>query len=332
MAEIIGGEFKRNDTNQNSMGGTERLTMQLAEYLNKKDLEKFQIVSSRVRELDEDKIRIFWAHDLPGDPESNFIKDANFRDRFHKYVFVSNWQMQGYMQTYNLPWSKCMVIHNAIEQIPDHAKPNTEDGINLIYHSTPHRGLNILSAVFDELTKKYDNLHLDVFSSFKLYGWESRDEQYAQVFEALDKNKYVTNHGTVDNDVIRKQLQKSHIFAYPSTWAETSCLCLMEAMSAKNVCVHPNYGALFETSANWTHMYQMQEDQNRHASVLYNMLDGCIQNMDSTLQRAESASAYANLFYNWGRAKYEWRALLQLLENTVEDTSFPKQTFSYSTN
>jgi len=35
MAEIINGEFVRNDTNQKSMGGTEILTMKVADRLDK---------------------------------------------------------------------------------------------------------------------------------------------------------------------------------------------------------------------------------------------------------------------------------------------------------
>ena len=48
MAEIINGEFVRNDTNQKSMGGTEMLTMKVADRLDKSLLEDFQIVSSYI--------------------------------------------------------------------------------------------------------------------------------------------------------------------------------------------------------------------------------------------------------------------------------------------
>jgi len=329
MAQILGGDFLRNDTNENSMGGTERLTMQLAEKLGKETLEDFQIVSSRVRDLDEDKIRIFWAHDLPNDPESHFLKTKDGMNQFHKYVFVSNWQMQGYMQTYGIPFSKCLVIPNAIDPIEDHEKPDVKDGINLIYHTTPHRGLNILAAVYDKLVEKYDNLSLDVFSSFKLYGWEERDKQYEPLFESMAAMKGVTMHGTQPNEVVREALKKAHIFAYPSIWPETSCLCLMEAMSAGCIPIHSNYGALFETAGQFNQMYQMQEDQSQHASVLYGIIDGNIQNIEHSLERAKSSKSYANLYYSWDQRVFEWKALLHLLSNTVTDRSIPEPVFSY---
>ena len=334
MAEIYNGEFVRNDTNENSMGGTERLTLELSERTDPELLKEFQIISSRIRsDLDGDKIRIFWAHDLPGDPESDFLKDRNKMEQFHRYVFVSNWQMQRYIDAYKIPWSKCIVIQNAIEPIGDHEKPSFEDGPRLIYTPTPHRGLNIVVPVVDHLSKKYPNIHLDVYSSFKLYGWEERDEQYKQVFDAIDAHPNMTNHGTVSNSEVRDALKQSHIFAYPSTWAETSCLCLMEAMSAGLVCVHSNFAALPETSANWTQMYQMQEDPQKHAGVFYNVLDGVIQhyNDESLRTKILPMQTFANVFYGWNSRKLEWTVFLKSLLAQIQDRSLPKPMFRYQT-
>ena len=174
--EINGGVIKRNETTQNAMGGTEIIAYAIHKNISNELLKEFQIVFSRARELDENKIRIFFCHDLPGDPESEFLKDKEKQNAFHKYVFVSNWQMQQYIGAYNLPWSKCIVIQNAIDPILIHEKP--KDKINLVYFSTPHRGLDILVPVFEKLTEKYDNIHLDVYSSFKLYGWGEKDDQF----------------------------------------------------------------------------------------------------------------------------------------------------------
>lgn len=333
MAEIYEGEFKRNETNENSIGGTELLNYALLDAIPKEKLGDFQIVSSRVRELDQEKIRIFWAHDLPQDPENKLFADGIHQ--FHMFVFVSNWQAQGYINMFNIPWSKCLVLQNAIQPIEPKEKPT--DTINLIYHSTPHRGLNILAAVYEKLLEKHDNITLDVYSSFELYGWGKNDENYKMVFDKLESLPTVTNHGTVSNSEIRSALQNSHIFAYPSTWQETSCLCLMEAMAAGNICVHPNYGALYETAANWTEMYQWHEDVSAHASTFYNMLDGVITNYDVIKPRTASAASYANLFYGWPTRTNEWNAVLQLLSDrypTVESRTFevdPSTIFSYST-
>lgn len=334
MAEIIGGEFRRNETNEKSMGGTEQLTMKLAERGDQSLLKECQIVSSRVRELHDDKVRIFWAHDLPGDPESEFLKTQHGKDKFHKFVFVSNWQMQAYVNVYGLPYSKCIVLRNFIDPIEEHEKPNPEEQINLIYHTTPHRGLNILAAVFERLVEKHKNIHLDVYSSFGLYGWESRDKEYKEVFDRLEANPQVTNHGARPHDEVREALKKSHIFAYPSIWMETSCLSLMEAMSSKNICVHSNYGGLFETASHWTNMYQYNENMGNHAGACYNMLDLTITHYKEMFANAGPTKVYADTFYSWENRRSEWNSLMSALVGSVKDRSIPEDKgpiFQYST-
>jgi len=332
MAEIRDGLYVPNDTNKNSFGGTERLTQELAKRANPDLLKECQIISSRIRsDLQEDKIRIFWAHDLPNDPESNFLKDKNMQDKFHLFVFVSNWQMQAYVNTYQLPWSKCVVLLNAIDPFEEHKKPDPDEQINIIYHTTPHRGLQILIPVISKLAEKHPNIHLDVYSSFEIYGWKDRDNEYLQLFDMINSHANMTNHGSVPNSEVREALKKAHILAYPSIWPETSCMTLMEAMAAGLVCVHSNYAALYETAANWTQMYQMHEDMSRHAGTLFNMLDTTITNFKTAeiQSRIIPMSSYANVFYTWGGRINQWNALMDSLTKGFKDRSFPTETFNY---
>lgn len=307
--EINGGQIIRNEMNANAMGGSEIIATALASRLDPELLKEFQIVNSRVRELDETKLRIFLAHDLPGDPESEFLKNGGW-NVFHRLVFVSHWQMNAYINHYNIPWSKCVVLQNAIDPIPEHTKPT--DKIKLAYWSTPHRGLNIVVPVFDKLCEKYDNIELDVYSSFKIYGWEERDQHFEQLFEACRNHPKINYHGSVPNETIREALKDTHILAYPSIWQETSCIVLMEAMSGGLACVHSSLAALPETAANWTYMYQYDEDISKHAGAFYGMLDQIIENYyDESIQsKLRSQQSYANVFYNWNLRVPQWNALL----------------------
>ena len=120
----------------NAKGGTELMKQRLADQLDPALLNEVQLFVSRVHEpLDESKIRIFWAHDLPGDPESEFLHNGGW-EKFHRIVFVSNWQMQRYVEFYRIPWSKCLVIENAIEPIDEQSIDKSTDKIKLIYHTT----------------------------------------------------------------------------------------------------------------------------------------------------------------------------------------------------
>lgn len=327
--EINGGQIIRNEMNANAMGGSEIIATALATRLDPELLKEFQIVNSRVRDLDETKLRIFLAHDLPGDPESEFLKNGGW-NVFHKLVFVSYWQMNAYISYYNIPWSKCVVMQNAIDAIPEHEKPT--DKIKLAYWSTPHRGLNIVIPVFDKLCEKYDNIELDVYSSFKIYGWEARDEQFEPLFEACKNHPKINYHGSVPNQTIREALKDTHILAYPSIWQETSCIVLMEAMSGGLACVHSSLAALPETAANWTYMYQYDEDISKHAGAFYGMLDQVIENYyDESIQsRIRSQQSYANIFYNWNIRVPQWNALLGSMLHMPRDLPKPSgEVFSY---
>jgi UDP-glucose:(glucosyl)LPS alpha-1,2-glucosyltransferase len=324
---------ERNETNANSKGGTELLQDRLYDgSVPRELLEQFQIVFSRVRDLDSNRFRIFYAHDLPGDPEAEFLKDGGWK-KFHKLVFVSHWQMQAYINHYSIPWSHCEVIENSIIPIGSDSLHYQSNVVNIVYTSTPHRGLHILYAAFDALAKKHDKIHLDVFSSFKLYGWEERDEQYRELFNLLEAHPKITNNGTVSNDEIRTHLGRSgDIFAYPSVWPETSCLCLIEAMSAGLLCVHNNYAALPETSGGLTYMYQLDEDDNRHATKLYHVLDGAIENVGSpdVIAQRKFAKIYADHKYNWHNKAQVWTGLLQNIIAQNPDKALPGRVFTYN--
>jgi glycosyltransferase involved in cell wall biosynthesis len=324
--------IEKNETNKNSKGGTELLQERLySGNVLRELLEQFQIVFSRVRELKEDKFRIFYAHDLPGDPESEFLKNDGW-NKFHKLIFVSNWQMQRYIEYYNIPWSQCEVIENSIVPLNRHPEADNDDVIHICYTSTPHRGLHILYAAFDSLTKKHSNIILDVFSSFKLYGWEHRDEQYQELFNILMAHPQVRYHGTKDNDTILEYLETTgDIFAYPSIWPETSCLCLIEAMSAELMCIHSNYGALPDTSAGFTYMYQFEEDENKHATKLYHILDSAIEHVNDkdVIARRKFMKMYADTRFNQQNSDQRWSHLLSNIIAHNPDKSLPKQTYTY---
>lgn len=319
---------------KNSRGGTETAMERLYDgnvprYL----LEQFQIIPTRMRELKEDKYRILWVHDLPEDPEVQQLANDGWR-KFHKIAFVSNWQMQKFIDAFKIPWSKCIVMQSGIHPIKEFSGDRKEDGkINILYHTTPHRGLGLLLPVFDHLSKTYPDIHLNVFSSFKLYGWEQRDEQFKPLFDFAKEHPKITYHEMAsDHSVIQNAIENSDIFAYPSIWPETSCLCLIEAMSAGLLCVHSNYGVLFETASNWTAMYPYHEDPQTHARVFCSVLEHAIQNLRSPEVRArrESQRAYMNAFYSWELRSKHWEALLQQIINENPKKEFPGEQFVYN--
>jgi glycosyltransferase involved in cell wall biosynthesis len=312
---IVDSRSGQNELDRNAMGGTELQGKWLAEHVDPALLDNVQIIRSRVRELEPDKKHILWLHDLPWDPESAHLRDPKSLERFDKIVCVSNWQMQMYSAVLGLPYSKCEVLKNAIHPIDSSIINKPLDKIKLIYHPTPHRGLEILVPVFDKLCQEFDNIELDVYSSFKLYGWEERDKQYAELFEQCKNHPHINYHGSQPNEVVRKALAEAHIFAYPSIWMETSCICLMEAMSAECFPIVPNLAALPETGGGFPETYQWDEDKGRHADKFYHVLRDYIiyfkAHQDHGVNPSFAAMKhYADTMYSWNIRSMQWTNFL----------------------
>lgn len=305
-----------NELNQKAMGGTELMQKRLHASVSPSILGNFQIIPSRLRELEKGKKHIYWVHDLAGDPEVQHLKNGGWK-KFDKIVFVSHWQQQQYHDILGVPFSAGTVIKNSIEPIETHDKPSGP--IRLVYFSTPHRGLDITVQIFNELWKTYgDQIELDVISSFALYGWKERDKPYLPLINFCKGHKQINYYDSMSNEKLREHLKTCHIFAYPSTWVETSCLCLIEAMSAGLTCVHSSLGALPETSMHLTMMYDYDEDKNRHAQVFYSNLKSAIdmyrgKNVQSIINNVNQVKMVSDSVFNWDARVVEWENLLRHL-------------------
>ena len=308
----------KNGTYVGAKGGTEMQFEGLISRLPKELLDDFQIICSRVRNLESNKKKILWLHDHQSDPENHHLADPELRKRFSKLVFVSYSQFLEYRLAYNLSYAESIVMRNCIEPFPAVIeKPDPKEKLNLIYHTTPHRGLEILVPVFEFLAKKYPNIHLDVFSSFNIYGWSERDKPYEEIFNRCRNHPQITYHGTQPNEKVREYLEKAHIFAYPSIWPETSCIAVIEAMAAQAGVVCSDLGALPETTMGNALMYHFHEDPNTHANIFAHVLENAIVSvMNHDLQnRFTHVAKSAMINYNWDSRIVQWTNLLESINN-----------------
>ena len=214
---------------EKAIGGTELMKKWLFAEMEKQEpglTDKFQFISTRVRELESDKQRILWVHDLATDPEVQHLKEKANWEKFERIVFVSHWQQHQFRTHLGFPFEKGVVIQNAIHPISEHKKP--KDGkIQVCYFSTPHRGLELLLNAWEFMRNKLKdglNAELNIYSSFKLYDRGHLDEQFRHIYKRAEGMEDVNYYGTVSNDEIREMLKTQHIMSYPSIYEETSCL------------------------------------------------------------------------------------------------------------
>lgn len=320
MVDVSFPKPQADGTYADAKGGTEMMAERISAIIKNNGLEdKINVIHSRVREdsVDLSKKNILLLHDTFDDPEAAHLSKMSSRNRFDKIVFVSHQQMQSFHNHHALRYKETHVIRNAIDPVVL-TEPKPTDRINLIYHTTPHRGLEILVPCFEWLCNHFKDqveLHLDVYSSFNAYGWADRDIPYKELFKRVDSHPNMTYHGYKPNEVVRESLKQAHIFAYPNIWQETSCIAAIEAMSAGCEVVCPSHAALPETTAGFATMYQYHEDPNAHAQEFIESMVNAIHNHRSAGQqrKLEMAKVYIDDFYNWSYRESEWLHLFSKL-------------------
>ncbi len=276
-----------------------------------KDLDgfsKFNILTESCFDNQDMRKKIYWCHDLPNDPKYNNI-DIN-----STFVFVSQYQKNIFIKQKNINPDNCFVINNGI--YPIKPKSRSSNICKLIYFSTPNRGLDILVTVFEKLvpffSNKNINVHLDVYSSFDIYDRSDLDTYFNNIFEKIIKHPNMTYHGYVSNDEIIEALSHAHIFAFPSTHPETSCLCIIEAMCAGCICVHSSLGALPETTNGHTMMYPYVNNKFDHCTLFANMLIRSVEMYNKVC--LDSQIEYANTIFNIHNIRKQWINLFNKLQ------------------
>ncbi len=296
-----------------AMGGSELQAHGLKKRLDPELYDQFNFIGSRVRPemISTEKPNILCLQDLPEDPESEHLKSPESRKRFAKIVFNSYWQQHEYFLKLGVPLEEGIVIKNATEVFEPHTKPTGKT--QLIYFSTPHRGLNVLESAVRYLETERDDFHLNVYSSWDIYGWPKQNEAFEPLYEKLRELACVTYSPSVPHDEIREALYRTHILAYPSTWVESSCCVAIEAMAAGCLAVVPNYGCLPETCTDFAWMYGFESNPAEHAAKYAQMLSHAIdQHRTPAVQNVLNLqSSYYNYFFAWQTRCAQWEDTLR---------------------
>ena len=255
------------------------------------------------------KPHVFWAHQAHDQPSVQNLADPLVQRGIDAFVFVSEWQRDQYIRHLSVPQDRTYVVRNAIEPIARHNKP--AGPLRLVYTSTPFRGLDVLLQAFAQL--RLTDVELHIYSGMGLYGRSSEDARYQALYEKARSLPGVHYHGVVANAEVRQALKQSHIFAYPCTWEETSCISLIEALGAGCLAVVPDLAALPETAGGYARMYPYQTDKNAHIAACTNALQTAIVQYDqseTTKRLSEQVTHFATV-YSWQQRTKEWEALLQ---------------------
>jgi len=299
-----------------SKGGTEILYENLVHKLDKNDLQGINLVLNNLSQeiLKNDQINILWNHHSPNQPAIQGYLNKELVNKVQYFVYVSNWQYEKYRYHFKIPENRSLVIKNAIQPIELKEKSNK---IRLIYTSTPWRGLDILLDAFSILDR--DDVELDVYSSTIIYGtqfYEQNEKDFKMLFQRAKSMKNVNYHGFASNEEIRDALTRSHVFAYPCTWEETSCLSAIEAGMAGLNLVTTNLGALYETINSWGRLVSYDSNKVNLSRKFAFALNRAIDEYwtKETQERLQEQHVYYKKFYSWDYRISEWRNFLSQIK------------------
>jgi len=246
-------------------GGTELMFEELQKRLPASYFDKFSIFNYP-SQADFSKKTVYW-NQLSYDQEAvQFLNDLGYVDKIDYFVFVSYWQSEIYRKLFSIPSEKIKVIKNASIGVGYSLEKNEKTKI--CYTSTPWRGLNVLLSSWEKL--KPQNCELHVFSSTKIYGSEfsqQNEKNFDALYQKCNDLENVIYRGFTDNETLRKDLCGFDLMAYPCTFEETSCISVIDALSAGLRVVTSSLGVLPETTEGWAKIYTFQSDFDRHVDL-----------------------------------------------------------------
>jgi glycosyltransferase involved in cell wall biosynthesis len=312
----------------NPRGGTEILKEQLIAQLEPGSVDGINLMGSICHPslVEKDKTNILWQHLSYDQPNVQYMKDRKFVDSIDYFVYVSAWQYNKFREHFKIPEYKSFVIKNATQPFEIIPKPSLtlpvvpQNKIKLLYTSTPWRGLAVLIKAIDILNKTRDDFEVDIYSSTKIYGSQFEENEKGKfdiLFDKCKNTKNVNYLGYASNDQIRKALRTSHIYAYPSIFEETSCLAVIEAMSAGCHVVTTNYGALPETCGEFATMIEFDSSGQNLIDRYADTLNSVIDNYKNDLYKEdlEMQIKYYNKYYSWNTRITEWNNFLNYVRD-----------------
>ncbi len=298
-------------------GATEIQMEMLSKHVDKDLLDQFQICTSIPGKvpLDHNKINILWQKNSWDQPNlQNFFRNKDRHNEYDWYVFNSHWNYEKFRYFFDIPTEKCIVIKNGMDKFPERKIYNKGDPVKLIHHCTPWRGLNVLLRAMQEI--KNPNIILDVYSSSQVYGDEFKkrnEDHFKDLYEQAEKLPNVNYIGYKPNEYILEKMPSYDLFVYPSIFEETSCASALEALASGVHVITNNFGALYETCAEWPVYVNYSTDYESMAVATGNAIEVAASYLheDFMQDHLEEQQKFYKRFYSWKKKGMEWTSFLK---------------------
>ena len=274
------------------------------------------------RELGVRAPLVLWTGHAHDQPAVQQLRVAAEREAWTALAVVSEWQRDGFERNLGVERARMTILRNAASPAflaRPALPPWFERGADpvLAYTSTPFRGLNVLLAAFPAIREQVPGTRLRVFSSLQVYGVAAHADAYAHLYElcrGLPGAEYV---GSLAQSDLARELDGIAALAYPSTFAETSCISVMEAMAAGALILTTSLGTLPETTHGFARLIAPDADLSRlargYAAMVVQALREARASPAETAAHLARQASFAREAYDWKRRAREWLEWLPTL-------------------
>ncbi|WP_161712545.1 glycosyltransferase family 4 protein [Allorhizobium undicola] len=269
---------------------------------------------------------VLWCHMAIDQPTVQLLDRPEEQAAWDGYVMVSEWQSRLYRERFKLEPAAVHVIGNAISPAFA-AKPlapawfETGAPPTLLYSSTPYRGLDRLLMSFPAIRARVPQARLKIFAGMALYGADPVTDRYRYLYDltrALEGADYI---GPVGQAELSEAYGAAAALAYPSSFPETSCITVMEAMASGADVLTTDMGALKETLAGFGRMIapeitlgklvQTPTDIMDYVDMVVDALAQAQANPAAAAAERQKRAGFAREHYSWDARARQWIALAE---------------------
>jgi glycosyltransferase involved in cell wall biosynthesis len=268
---------------------------------------------------------VLWTQIIPyhdNEVVMTALRDPACRMQWDQIVCVSDWHRATIHERLGVPLSHMTVLKNAVAPAFENLFTDAADlaqakstKLGLAYTSTPFRGLDVLLNCFPEVRRDRPACELDVYSSLQVYNIATRDDDFQALYDRCRAAEGVSYHGSLAQPELARRLRQVTLWAYPSTFEETSCIAALEAMAAGAMVVTVDLGALTETCGRFGNFVApLQRHQSRQqfeadfSQALLAAITAVENDLDAFASHQLEQVRRINAEYTWDIRAAQWEA------------------------
>lgn len=191
--------------------------------------------------LNSSALKILWCHDDNLPPVAKLVKDSQLH-----YIFsVSNFQRKLLAKS-GISQEIIYVTKNVFD--PTLYALKTKKKKQLIYCSSPDRGLYYLLKMWPRIKQSFPDYKLKVTGSFELWGLNKQENftMTRKLYDMTAKLKDVEILGKVKKQELVRLQAESYAMLYPTDFPEMFCISILECQSVGTPTVTSRLAAIPE--------------------------------------------------------------------------------------